>query len=424
MYLTIDLGSTHFKAAIWDSAQALVSSAKTGLDYVCDKGGVIELSPNVVENALRTCVAQALAHPGVDAQAITAVALTSQAQTFALADADGHIKANFISWQDTRANETATAMSQDPIFQDFAQHSSFGTILGALMVAQVRHKQQTDEGLPNDAQLVPLPTYLFSLLTGTRALDHNLAAMSGLYSLPHATWHAPYLSACGIIESQLPPLVRTAHIAGHTTAENPFGLSSGVPVLFAGNDQTAGAFGAKVEEDGGVLITLGTAQVAYCTDTSIPQPADGLIRGPYPNGMWYRLVADGVGGGIVTWVVNMLGIDYDTFFKRVGEGQPGCRGVVFDPDLPAGKGSWSGIGMDATQADIARAVVEGLSRRLHTLLDHLGIAWQERPLFVAGGGSARPEWLEILAAELKAEVTPVTADPLLGAARMAAALVR
>ena len=72
-------------------------------------------------------------------------------------------------------------------------------------------------------------------------------------------------------------------------------LPVGVPVVLAGNDQTAGAFGARLEDSNGVLLTLGTALVAYVCLEKLPAAKPGIARGPYPGGRGYRLTTSSHG---------------------------------------------------------------------------------------------------------------------------------
>ena len=133
-------------------------------------------------------------------------------------------------------------------------------------------------------------------------------------------------------------------------------------MVLAGNDQTAGAYGAALEEglqherNGALLLTLGTAQVAYACTNELAQPNDSLVRGPYPHGLYYRLAADSCGGSIVNWAKTVLpgcGSDAE-FFARVAEAQPGCQGLLFDADLPCGRGAWRNLALCHTAADMAR----------------------------------------------------------------------
>ena len=53
------------------------------------------------------------------------------------------------------------------------------------------------------------------------------------------------------------------------------------------------------------------------------------------------------------------------------------------------------------------------------LVRGLGLPLEERQVLVAGGGSFQLLWRNILSSELKSRLTVTSADPLLGAARMA-----
>ncbi len=69
--------------------------------------------------------------------------------------------------------------------------------------------------------------------------------------------------------------------------------------MFAGNDQTARACGVGIHEEVGLLLTLGTAQVAYAAPLQLPPPAQGQIRGPFPGALAYRMGADSCGGNVI-----------------------------------------------------------------------------------------------------------------------------
>jgi sugar (pentulose or hexulose) kinase len=76
--------------------------------------------------------------------------------------------------------------------------------------------------------------------------------------------------------------------------------------VFAGNDQTFGAFGVGAHEEGGFLLTLGTTQVAYAAALQLPPPAPGQIRGPFPGGLAYRMGADSCGGNVINWTQTVI----------------------------------------------------------------------------------------------------------------------
>ena len=423
MILALDLGSTSFKAAVYDAALRPLGVGSAPLPHRFAPGGVAEIEVAVAETAFADAVRAALASAAVPAARLRALGLDSQAQTFTTRAPDGRARHAFISWQDTRAQAACAALKADPAYADFARHCSFGEPLAALHVCQLRHQRDTAPGRRAAGDLVlHLPTWFVLLLTGRAVLDDNLAAMSGLYSLVAHDWWDAALAFAGVTRAQLPALVPVGSIAARTgDGAARLGLPAGLPVVLAGNDQTAGAYGAQVAERRAVLLTLGTAQVVYAAAPALATPVPALIRGPYPGGLAYRMTADSCGGAIINWARTVVagGADAAAFFRLAAQAEPGCRGLTFDADLPAGAGAWRGLGLHHTPADLARAVVEALVARLATQVRALGLPPGDARYLVAGGGSQSPFWVGLLAAALGAPLEPADADPLRGAARLA-----
>ena len=446
MILAIDLGSTSFKAAIVDRRLHVRGAGSARLDYHFTSGGKVELDVDAVSSAFRKSVAAALRAAGVKTTALQAIAITSQAQTFTVLGQRGRARMRFISWQDNRAGEACATLKKNASLADFAKHCSFGEPLAALQLCQIKHLQQTRAGFirPDDL-LLKMPAYFAWRLTGQPVIDDNLAAMSGLYSLALRDWWPAALKACGIRRGQLPRVIPVGNVAGRTTAgARKFSLPEGIPVVLAGNDQTAGAYGAQLDKNNAILLTLGTAQVAYvclrrtsppfckpCRSllTSAPTvhaaPHAALVRGPYPGGRAYRLAADGCGGNIINWAQTVLaGCENDAkFFAQAARSERGSRGLVFEPTLDSGTGVWRNVALHHTPADFARSVVEALSTRMAAMVKTLGVSPRRHKVLAAGGGSQSALFVQTVSEMLGAPVHVTTASPFLGAARMAAEAV-
>ena len=191
--------------------------------------------------------------------------------------------------------------------------------------------------------------------------------------------------------------------------------------MLAGNDQTAGAFGARLDEQGGLLITLGTAQVAYACHAALAQPDPAVIRGPYPGGRYYRMAADSCGGSIINWAKTVLaGCETDeAFFAAAGRAAPGSGGLAFEAELPSGRGAWRNIGLEHRPAEFARAVVECLAGCMARMIAALDVDLTKTEVLAAGGGSRSEVWVNLLSERLGRPIRTTEADPAAGAARMA-----
>lgn len=423
MILAVDFGSTSFKAGVFDAGLRCVGQAAERLTYHFDSGGTIEFEVDEAERCFQAAVAGALKAAGTPASKIAAVGFTSQAQTFTILDPGGKALLPFISWQDARGDAACAALKADARMSAFGDHSSFGELLGALQVAQLRRIRDTDGGkLASANRVIHLPSYFLWRLTGSQAVDENLAAMSGLYSLPQHAWWPAAMESAGITVNQLSTVVPTGAVAGTTTdSAKTWALPRGLPVVLAGNDQTAGAFAAGIHRDNSWLITLGTAQVVYAVDRSMPRPAPGQVRGPYPGNRFYRMGADSCGGSVINWVETILaGCETDAgFFAAAAKAAPGCRGLVFEADVPSGQGSWQHLGLHHGPGEMARAVVESLCRRMVALVRNLDLPAASGRVWVAGGGSQALVWRESLGKALGLQIEPTDATPLAGAAAMA-----
>lgn len=422
LILAIDLGSTHFKVAMFNRALEVLGRGAWRVEYRSNSDGRVEMEVEAAVAGFRAAVAEALRGAGVASDRLAALAVTSQAQTFTILDGQGRTKLPLTSWQDSRAQATCRAMREEPEFVGFAEHASFDALLPGLQLCLLAdlHDRQPSLIAAGDC-IVPLPSLLIGQLTGGLWTDENLAAMSGLYSLNVRDWWPPALKRCGLAATQLPRICRIGAAPVHTDERaGRLGLRAGLPLVLAGNDQTAGGYGARLHERDAVLLTLGTAQVAYAVSAMPGSPAPGLIAGPYPGGRHYRMVADLYGGNLLDWACRRLpGMETFALFFEAAATSANDNELVFQPDEPEIGGRWSeSAASQARPAARAHALLECLVERMAHMLKRLEEDSQ-KTLLVAGGGSRYPVWPELLSQRLGRPVIPTEGDPLAGAAAMA-----
>lgn len=409
--LAIDLGSTSFKAAVYDLNLRELRFASRLLPHRYGTGNRVELDLQSVNDCLR----QALAEVEADDPSIGAAAVTSQAQTFTLLDCDDRPIFPWISWQD--GGDQAIAEEVARKLPDFGEHCSFGRLNANLQISQLaRLKLETKQ------RVVPLPSYFLYLWSGRLVTDENIAAMSGLYSIRHRKWWNEALKVCGLNVEQLPEIVPAGRVAGITNeAAREFHLPVGIPLIVAGNDQTAGGYGARLDENRDHLLTLGTALVVYGYSSQLPAVREGFARGPYPKGGFYQMIVNNRGGNVINWAKTVLaGCDSDDrFFAAAENADEDCGGVVFDCGLKSGDGAWRNLAPHHTPAEMARSVVDSLAEEAAGMLENLQDGNEINRVLAAGGGRFRPLWMNTVARKAGVQVEPTPATPLLGAARMA-----
>lgn len=417
MWLTLDLGSTCFKAGVFDAQLAGRGSASEAAPYVYDEAGAVEMPVHEVSEAIRRVIRAAMRSAEIQAEDLSGVGLTGQAQTFALSGLKNDPGGRFISWQDTRSAAEALSLVKCPALADFADQTGCGTLFPALLCAQLARLEER-----NRMRVLPLVTWLHEQWTGRAVLDDNQAAMTGLYALGTGTWWAPMVQLLGLGEEALPFLCQAGTVSGHTTfSASTWGLPQGLPVLMAGNDQTAGAVGAGIGEGMPCLVTLGTAQVAYQWCPELPEAAPDRFRGRFPGGGAYHMSADSLGGNLVNLLENLLqGCETDDAFFRQAASPGADAGrvqVVQNRDQPDTHVSINGLGPGTQPREIARAALVFLVDRMRDRIRSMAFPSGQKVL-LAGGGSRQPLWCDLLTKALACECQPTEASPLLGTARL------
>ncbi|MFH1025017.1 MAG: FGGY family carbohydrate kinase [Planctomycetota bacterium] len=419
--LSLDLGSTSLKAGVFGDGLALLGTARHPLGCrSITAPGSAEFGCGEFLAGIRQCIRDAMASAAVRSGDIGCISVTSQAQTFVITDRGNRPQGPFVSWMDWGAGETCARMSGEAPWTGLGEHASFSELLPPLTVCLL--KQRMDRGLitvGKAGMLQFLPTFLCSMFGTAPLVDRNLAAMSGLYSLTQDDWWSEALADLGLGVDNLPRVRATGEVCAVTgSSARGFGLASGIPIVLAGNDQTAGAFGAELHRNGNILVTLGTAHVAYAHKPGLPAAAPGLIRGPYPGGGAYLMAAESRGGNVTDWAARkMLGeLRRDEFFALAAASPAGANGLGFRAD-PRGCGEWLGRRPGHRPADQARSVLECLAGIIGEMLDRLDPA-RRAEVLVAGGGSTQPAWLEIIGKRTGRNITRSLGDPLRGAALM------
>ena len=222
------------------------------------------------------------------------------------------------------------------------------------------------------------------------------------------------------------------------------GLSNQPLVAVGGHDQACGALGSGLTKPGLAMVSTGTAEVVeVALDTA--NLNDRLYEGnmsvylhTFP-GLYVVMTLNQSGGFVLRWYRDTFceieqqragqtgGDAYDLVLQAAG---PGPSPVMLLPHFAGSgtptfdiqsKGALVGLTFATTKADIAKAIMEGLTMELRLNLEVLqqgGIRIDE--LRAIGGGAKSELWLQ-----MKADITgiPVAVPQVTEAAGMGAAIL-
>jgi xylulokinase len=381
--LAIDNGSQSTKVTIFDSRGHAVTSARRRLKPYDTSvpGHAIHPGDDIWDSIQHSC-GEAMAAFDGDPADIAAVGLCTIRFCRALLAADGSLAEPVLSWMDERVSRP---------YQP-----------GNHLVRYVT----TSSG------------YITHRLTGQ--FTDAAANYQGVWPIDQdtATWSGDpgAYASTGMPRDMLFDLVPPGGLLGEVTAAAAAvtGIPAGLPVYATANDKAVEALGSGLDEDGTVLLSLGTYIAAMTIGSSSASADDsywanfaarpgrylyestGIRRGMWMVS-WYQTVLEGPSGGQAHLE--------DTLNAEASQLAPGSNGLLTVPDwLAPGHATWRRgalLGFDGSQgrAHIYRSILEGIALRManNTAAMEQALGRRLSPVLVSGGGSRSDLMMQIVA---------------------------
>jgi glycerol kinase len=263
--LAIDQGTSSTKTIIFNEHGKVVARGHEPLqtNYLAD--GFVEQDPEgIVQNVLAS-VQQCLAEfkrQERDVNAIKAIGISNQRETFVVWDRTGNPLYTAVVWQCKRsvaicerlkplpvaeAIRTKTGLLVDPYFS--------GTKLLWLYENVVPVRQAIDKG---EAFFGTIDTWLLYKFTNGNSYytDHTNASRTLFFNIATLNWDSELLAAFNLQSLNLPQCVPSSYMFGETDLLGI--LETPIPITGMIGDSHAAAFGQACFEPGSAKATLGT----------------------------------------------------------------------------------------------------------------------------------------------------------------------
>lgn len=405
--LTLDLGTTVLKAALWTEGRLVSERAAT---LTLHANGFLAEQDAGEWWAKAVELIRDLAPEAVDG-----IGVTAQMHAVVPIDADGQPLAPVPVVMDRRCRVEVAELTKDPGWK--AIHEITGGRLDVTCVLpKLRHltRESSADAWKKATWLLPPKDYLRFRLTGEAATDPIDATGTLLWNLRTSSWEPSLVELAGVQLTQLPPVRPTLSIGGHLSAEaaRALGLTSGIPVITGGGDDIE-TLGAGVFAPGDFFEHCGTTGSIYlATDRPVWDPT-GQVE-TYPDVVpdrWLMGASTTTAGAALAWARRVLALDADSAPEAglpVMGDTPGD--LLFLPFIagergpwwnPALSGSWLGLRPEHTSTDLYRAAIEGVFFSLNSLLDCL---LPHSPVSDGPVHTAGPLGLDLHGAQVRADL--------------------
>ncbi|WP_426323206.1 xylulokinase [Microbacterium sp. E-13] len=378
-----DLGTTGNKATLVDETGVVV--AATTVAYSTDFGshGKAEQDPgawwHAVAEATRTLLARV---PGAR-ERIAAVSFSGQMMGAVFLDGAGEPVRPAMIWADTRSTAQADLLI-DRIGMSDGYAITGHRLNATYSLPKIMWLRDNDpDAFGRTRRVVCAKDYVAYRLTSELATDPSDASGMNAYDQRSGTWSEDILTAADLAPSLFAPIVQSTAVVGVVTADAAriTGLLAGTPVVMGGGDGPMAALGTGIVDSGsGAYAYLGSSSwVSYASSAPLhdPQMRSMTFNHVVP-GMFVPTATMQAGGASLQWIVEILqpeGGDYAQLLRAAAGASASADGLFFLPHLlgerspywnPHARAAFVGLARHHSQANLTRAVLEGIAFNLYS----------------------------------------------------------
>jgi xylulokinase len=375
---------------------------------------------------------EALAEAGAGLlDGVAAISVAGQQHGMVLLDAAGEPVRDALLWNDTRSSGAATELI-DELGGAAAWAGEVGTVpVASITATKLRWTARAEPEVAARARRVLLPhdwlTWLLAGRPDQAVTDRGEASGTGYWSTISGGYRPDLLRLAFGRDLGVPRVCAPGERCGTAAALAPRA------VLAAGTGDNMGAALGAGAGPGDVLVSVGTSGTVFAAHDRPVADASGVVAGfADAAGGFLPLVAMLNAARVLRAGADLLGVGLAALDRLALSAEPGAGGLVLlpylegerTPNRPDARGALAGLtGANATPANLARAVVEGMLCGLADGLD--GLVAQGVPVrrVLLLGGGARSAAVQRLAPWVFAVPVTVLAPAeyvALGAARQAA----
>lgn len=409
--LGIDLGTTGVRVVAVDQSGALQAEVTHGYPLYTPKPGWTEQRPEDWVAASLAALREIAI--GLEGQEIVALGLSGQMHGMVAIAASGQPIRPAILWNDQRTGAAVAEIEAAIPRLELIARTGNPAITGFHLPKLLWLRQAEPEAYARTRHSLLPKDYLGYVLTGVMAAEPTDASGTNCFNLAQKAWDKDVLSSVGVDPALFPEIIPSHGVTGPLTAEAAAatGLPEGLPVVAGAGDNAAAATGLGLSSRQLALgsVSLGTSGVIFAPLLEpTPDPEGRVHLFCHADGGYNLLGVTLAAAGSLQWYRDTLapGQSFAELMGQAAQSLPGANGVTFKPYLagertphlnPKLRGSFSGLSLATTQADLVRAVIEGVAFSLRDALDVIGNLTTLTRALATGGGAKSDLWLQLVA---------------------------
>lgn len=432
-YIGIDLGTSSVKLLLMDSEGNVVNTVSEEYPIYFPKPGWSEQNPEDWYASVIAGIKKLIC--GIDKDKVAGISFGGQMHGLVILDENDKVIRPCILWNDGRTKKECDYLNNMIGKEKLSDCTANIAFAGFTAPKILWLKENEPENFKAVKKIMLPKDYLAYMMTGVFSTDVSDASGTLLFDVKRRCWSEEMCNLCGISKEMLPKVYESYECTGtvleHVAKET--GIGTNVKVAAGAGDNAAAAVATGTIGDGMCNISLGTSGTIFISSDKFGVDENNALHSFCDANGRYHLMGCMLSAASCNkwWMEDILNTEEYTAeqaeVKALGENHvyflPYLMGERSPHNNPNAKGTFIGMTMDTTRADMTQAVLEGVAFAFRDMLEiakKLGIKPERTK--ICGGGAKSRLWIKILAnvLNLKIDILEAEEGPSLGAAILAA----
>ena len=409
-FIGIDLGTSAVKLLLVDEKGQIEREVTKDYPLYFPQPGWSEQNPADWWKAVQHGILQLTEH--VDKSEIRGIGCGGQMHGLVALDENDAVIRPAILWNDGRTAEETVYLNTVVGKEKLSALTANIAFAGFTAPKLLWMKKHEPENFARIRKIMLPKDYINYRLTGVHACDYSDASGMLLLDVEHKCWSKEMLEICGVREAQMPKLFESYEVIGTIQGfvSGALGLPRDCQVVAGAGDNAAAAVGTGTVGDGACNLSLGTSGTIFISSDKFGvDPNNALHAFAHADGHYHLMGCMLSAASCNKWFCDEIlrTTDYAAEQTGISDEKLGRNRVFFLPYLMGerspindtdARGTFVGMSMDTTRADMLQAVLEGVAFAIRDSFEvarSLGIAINRSKL--CGGGAKSPLWRRIMA---------------------------
>lgn len=433
LYIGVDLGTSAVKLLLMAADGKIQNVVSKEYPLSFPHPGWSEQKPEDWWSAVMEGLAELTAD--CDKSQVAGISFGGQMHGLVILDEENHVIRPAILWNDGRTTEETDYLNNVIGKETLSKYTANIAFTGFTAPKVLWVKKNEPENFARIKKIMLPKDYIAYMLSGSFCTDVSDASGMLLFDVKNKAWSKEMMEICGVTEDQLAKIYESYDVVGTLKPEiaEKLGLSKDVKIVAGAGDNAAAAVGTGTVGDGMCNISLGTSGTIFISSENFGVDKNNALHAFAHADGHYHLMGCMLSAASCNkwWMEDIIGTknfaEEQKAITKLGENNvyflPYLMGERSPLNDPLARGTFIGLTMDSTRADMTQAVLEGVAfaiRDSFEVAKSLGIKIERSK--ICGGGAKSPLWKKMIANILNIKIDVIESEegPGYGGAMLAA----